>query len=752
MSSPSSPSNSGETIASSRAFDRLHEKVRRWVWRQQWAILRDVQEAAVEPILGGQTDLIIMAATAGGKTEAAFLPICSKLVDEPGASVRALYVSPLKALINDQFDRLDYLCEHLEIPVHRWHGDVAAGKKRNLLRHPSGILLITPESLEALFVIHGTQIRRIFSDLAYVVVDELHSFIGNERGRQLQSLLHRVERSISRSVPRIALSATLGDADAAAEFLRPRGGGKVRITRSAEGGQEIRLQLRGYRMTAPVLSKQDISAAQRRGQEVEIEERVSGDRLAISDHLFGALRGSANLIFANARAQVEELSDLLRRKSERERVPNEFFPHHGNLSRELREDVESLLKDKSRPFTAVCTSTLELGIDIGTVKSIAQIGAPPSVASMRQRLGRSGRRGEPAILRMYVSEPEVTARTPLQDTLHPELVQSIAMVNLLLEGWYEPPLIGALHLSTLIQQILSVIAEKGGVTARDAWMLLCETGPFTGLDTGMFAALLRSLGQHDLLVQSSDGTLLLGGLGERIVNHYSFYTAFSTPDEYRLVSQGRTLGMLPISYPLTEGTFLIFAGQRWRIVSVDAQHKVIDLVPSPGGRPPIFGGTGGLVHDRVRQEMFDVYRSGDLPPYLDETARDLLIEARGNFARLGLGEEWIIEDGKDALLFCWMGDRVLNTVTLQLRAVGLFASHEDLAIIVQNCRGGGLVAALRASVGSAPTDGRQLAGGVLDKLSEKYDQFLPVDLLTADYAARFFDADSAWHVLNHFPR
>jgi ATP-dependent Lhr-like helicase len=213
------------------------------------------------------------------------------------------------------------------------------------------------------------------------------------------------------------------------------------------------------------------------------------------------------------------------------------------------------------------------------------------------------------------------------------------------------------------------------------------------------------------------------------------------------VSQGRNLGTLPISYPLSEGSFLIFAGQRWRIVSVDAQHKVVDLLPSPGGRPPIFGGTGALVHDRVRQEMFNVYRSGNLPPYLDETARDLLVEARANFARLGLGEEWTVEVGKDALLFCWMGDRVLNTITLQLRAHGLRVSHEDLGIVVESCRRSELLDALRLCVAEGPWDVGRLAAGILDKLSEKHDRFLPERLLTADYGTRLLEPANGWRVL-----
>lgn len=736
----------GRVSAPSNAFERLHESVRRWVWQEKWDQLRDVQEAAIEPILSGATDVIIMAATAAGKTEAAFLPICSRLTGHAGGSIHALYIGPLKALINDQFQRLDRLCDDLQIPVHRWHGDVHAGDKRDLLKKPSGVLLITPESLEALFVIHGTQIGRLFGQLDFIVIDELHAFIGNERGRQLQSLLHRLEIAVRKRVPRIALSATLGDTALAADFLRPGKGDDVTLITSTGDERELKMQLRGYRASAPELSRAAQREAEATGCAVELEEVTAGDKISVSEHLFATLRGRDNLIFANARTAVEEYADLLRRMSEKQRVANEFFPHHGNLSKELREDVERLLKDRNRPLNVVCTSTLELGIDIGSVHSIAQIGAPPSVAAMRQRLGRSGRKaGEASILRLYVVAREVTESTAPQDAIHPELVQSVAMLNLLLAKWYEPPATGALHLSTLVQQVLSLIAQHGGVTAKAAWEMLCKSGPFAEVDARMFAQFLRGLGAHDLIAQATDGTLLPGGVGERIINHYSFYTAFTTPEEYRLVSDGRTLGTLPIDYPVGEGQFLIFAGRRWRVTWVEPEHKVIDLVPAPGGRPPQFSGTGISVHDRVRQEMLAVYRSGDIPVFLDATARDLLAEARANFARLGMAESAIIASGDQALLFPWVGSRVMNTLFLQLQQRGVGACLQGLAIAVDDHTPERLRAVLRELVAEGPADGPKLAAQASDLLLEKYDRFLPDGLLAVDYASRQLDPLGAWN-------
>lgn len=736
-----------EATQHSEAFDLLNEKVQRWIWEQGWTQLRDAQEAAVKPIMGGSDDVIISAATASGKTEAAFLPICSTMVEGGAESLQVLYVSPLKALINDQFDRLDAICDRLSIPVHRWHGDVGSAKKKRVLRDPEGILLITPESLEAIFVIHGTRIEGLFSDLSYVVIDELHAFISTERGRQLQSLLHRVELVLRKRIPRIGLSATLGDMHLAAEFLRPGRGDKVELITSSQEGQEVRLQLRGYRVLPPRLSDEEVVALEEQGEEIEIEDVTTGDALAISGDLFSTLKGTDNLIYANRRRDVELYADLLRRLSERQRVPNEFWPHHGSLSKEIREDVEAMLKERSRPVNVVCTTTLELGIDIGDVSSIAQIGAPPSVSSMRQRLGRSGRRGDPAVMRLYVQEPEIDQGTPPQDALRPHLVQAIAMVELLIARWYEPPRVGALHLSTLVQQVMSLIAQYGGIGVADAWHALCNSGPFAGIDQRAFSLLLRSLGERDLIQQSSEGTLLLGLAGERIVNHFSFYAAFMTPEEYRLVSQGRTLGTLPIEHPLTEGLFLIFGGRRWRVLSVDQDRKVVELVPAAGGRPPQFGGTGAPVHDRIRREMLRIYRDSQVPIYLDSQAQELLKEGRSHFSSYRLDQGAILEHGGDSIMFLWSGDRVMNTVAVQLRARGLEVTQDGIALTLSATNPDELKHHLKDLMDEGPADGERLAATVENKWIEKYDRVLWEELLCAEYARRNLSPTEAYEAI-----
>jgi ATP-dependent helicase Lhr and Lhr-like helicase len=727
----SAPSNSEPS-----AFSQLHSDLQRWIWDQKWGELRAAQAQAIPAILGGQRDVIISAATASGKTEAALLPMLSGLAGHPATSpgVEILYLSPLKALINDQFDRLTALAGAVDVAVHRWHGDVAGDKKAEVLRKPTGVLLITPESLEALFVLRGSQISTLFGALRYVVVDELHSFIGTERGAQLQSQLHRLELAIRRRVPRIALSATLGDMSSAAEHLRPGAGAGVLHLVDEADGQALKLQVRGYTQAEPDLASQD-------------SEGGDDNQGAIARDIFDALRGSDNLIFANSRRNVEIYADLLTNLCAHRRVPNEFFAHHGSLSKELREFVEARLKESSQPANAVCTSTLEMGIDIGDVRSIVQIGAPPAVASLRQRLGRSGRRGDAAVLRVYISEDEVTSTTPPPDALRAELVQSVAMVNLLLQRWYEPSIPGDLHLSTLIQQLLSVIAQHGGVLASDAYSALCRSGPFSLVTPGQFAELLRSLGAKELLQQSSDGTLLHGPLGERIVNHYSFYAAFQSVEEWRLVSDGHTLGTLPIDFPLSPGLFLIFAGRRWRVTAVDGPHKVVDLVAAPGGRPPVFSGAGPAVDHHVRGEMLRVYQSGEIPAYLDAEAARLLTEARQNFARFRLYERRLLAHGEDTYIFLWAGDRIVNTVISILAATDLKTTRDGLALSVTDVSPIELSAQLMALLVGEQPDPIELAATVANKAVQKYDGFLSESLQNAAYAANSLDVPGAWNAL-----
>jgi ATP-dependent Lhr-like helicase len=727
----------------SSAFDLLDPRVQRWVWKAGWKELRGIQEEAIPAVLAKDQDVIIASATASGKTEAAFLPIASSLASAATTGLGVLYISPLKALINDQFRRVETLFDELKLPVHRWHGDVASSRKQAVLRDPSGALLITPESLEALFIRRGSEVPAMVSPIQFIVVDELHAFMGSERGRQLQSLLHRVELAARRRIPRLGLSATLGDMNLACDFLRPRRGHEVRQIVSVASGQEVRLQVRGYRRTPPRVGKNEQRRAHREGQQLEVEDVASGDEIAIARDLYSTLRGGRHIVFANRRADVELFSDLLRRSCDRERVPNEFFPHHGSLDKTLREDAEDALRSGDRPATIVATTTLELGIDVGSVESIGQIGPPPSVASMRQRLGRSGRRGTAAVLRIYVQEDEIGPETAPPDRLRADLVQSVAMVRLLVKRWFEPPRTGALHLSTLVQQVLSMVAQHGAVLADQAWRALCEHGPFDAVDPPLFAQVLRDLRAHELITQTHSGEIVLDLNGERLVNHYDFYAAFTSPEEYRLVTEGETLGTLPIVAPVFEGLHLIFGGRRWRVMAVDTRQKVIELASAAGGRAPRFGGSAGFVHDRIRSEMLQVFLDDDSPPFLDAPAKELLQEARAEFRRLGLDRSRVIRWGDHTLLFPWAGDVVLGTLTVLLSGEGLKVSQEGPALLIENCSPEDVRESLRTLIDTGEQDDLELARIVKNRETEKHHVFLSDALLAAEFASARLDTAGA---------
>ena len=406
-----------------------------------WRELRPIQIKAIRAVLENSGHAIICAQTAGGKTEAAFLPIISRLASQRSSSVQALYVGPLKALINDQFGRLDQLCEALDIPVHRWHGDVSASQKKNFRTSPGGILLITPESLESNFINYGVEVPRLYAALEFIVIDELHAFLPNVRGVHLRSLLARLTHAIGRTVRVIGLSATLGDPLAARAFIAPDAVDSVDVLIDTGATREVKLGIKAFLRSSEEGQRhrtaeeafqiaQSLSSAtlQRPKPLAELANSAATDDEPdelddIADDLARNFRASTNLVFGNSKQSLELLADRLHQKAQRENWPdNPFIVHHGSLAKDLRLEAEEILKS-GRPTTALCSSTLELGIDIGVVRAVGQVDPPWSVASLVQRLGRSGRReGEPSILRMYIRDDSPSAESTITDLLFPDLL------------------------------------------------------------------------------------------------------------------------------------------------------------------------------------------------------------------------------------------------------------------------------------------------------------------------------------------
>lgn len=705
----------------SAGFKRLAIELQRWCSRQGWAALRPIQEAAIDAILGCASSVLLSANTAAGKTEAALLPIFSRMVEDTTPSL-CLFASPLRALINDQDPRLRGMAETVGIDVFPWHGEISQSRKRRFEACRTGVLIITPESLEAMLLRHGYQAAFLFEHLKYVVIDEFHAFIGNERGRQLRSLIRRLEVVLGRDLARIALSATLGDMNLAAQALVGERWREVVQLDARDDHQRIEVSQSGFLRTRP--------------QDGDDDE--SGGLRDLVGRLIRDLDGTSNLVYPNSRASVEAIVDAASRLE----APTPFLPHHGSLSKDIRKHAESKLKDKSCPAIVVATTTLELGIDVGAVESIALVGNAPSVASMRQRLGRSGRtEGKPAILRTYITEEEHAPDLPMPDVLRTKTVQAIAMTELMLDGWVEPPNDSYLDYSTLVQQIVSLVAQYGGLSARRLWTILCDDGPFR-VDTRSFMSLLCALGEHQVLRQTGDGDLILDLRGERLIAHWDFYAAFSTPEEYDVRHRGLTLGSLPPHRELEDNPHIAFAGNRWEVMSVDRRKKVILVKPDTSGSPPAFFGQSIPRHDRVLQKMRAVYTSDHVPDFLDPRAAEFLQEGRAAFHEIGLERRQLVETEPGCLFFGWRGDRAMETLVLLLKRADVQATYDGIRLGVA-CSLRDFVALAERLVADGLPSPEELAAGVRGKLIGKHDRFLPEELLNENWASGRLDLPGA---------
>ncbi|WP_316355199.1 DEAD/DEAH box helicase [Devosia sp.] len=713
-----SPPSGSDTLTN---FDRLHPEIRRWIWEQKWEELRDVQDRAISAVLGADGDVLIAAATAAGKTEAAFLPVLTAVANRKERGFSVLYVSPLKALINDQFRRLDQLCERLEIETVRWHGDAPQSAKDRARKSPRGAILITPESIEAMLIRRPGDAIKMLGTLDFIVIDELHAFMKGPRGLHLSSLLRRLDALTGKRARRVGLSATIGDLKKAAAWMNPEQPETVSIVESASDSPELRLQIRAY--SDPV-DADDTDGLEVDGRPIALDY--------IADDIFKNLRGSNNLLFAGSRRRVEAVADRLRTRSEKADVPNEFFPHHGSLSKELREELEARLKKAELPTTGVATTTLELGIDIGSVTSVAQIGAPRSIASLRQRLGRSGRRkGIPAILRIYVRERNLGLDSGPLDQLRLEVVRAVAAVRLMIEKFVEPPIAETAVATVVLHQTLSLITQLGGARADLLYARLCGAGSLSAFSKSDYIALLRAMALPEvaLIEQAPDGTIMLGEQGERLTAGRDFYAIFATDQEWKLVASGRTLGTIPISNPVGVGGIVSFAGQRWKITTVDDPAKVLEVVRHASGKIPKFDSLGNEpVHDRLTVMMRSVLVADDVPSYLDAQAAEYLFSARETFQELGLDDASFLVDGRDTHVLTWTGTEMNSVLAFALSAAGLDCEVLDIGVTVMETPPD-TIATFLEQIAQAPPAIEDIAEFVENLRTEKFDELIPEEML-----------------------
>ncbi|MDR1977712.1 MAG: DEAD/DEAH box helicase [Synergistaceae bacterium] len=743
------------------AFDLLHPSMQQKLYDMRWTELRPIQTATIRAFFERDGDLIVAADTAAGKTEAAFLPIFSQILrktaspsSNPIRGLRALYVSPLRALINDQFHRLEDLCGRAGIPVFKWHGDVASQRKKKFLAAPDGVLLITPESLESIFVNHASHVAPLFKNVSWIVLDELHAFMGTERGAQLKSLLSRAEETRSgttrpraaqpRPMRLLALSATIGDFEVAKAWLRPRAPQSVELVIAPDDGKEILYRLKSYQSRRPW--PQDETDPGGETPEPFAEPRLSATPDYVSDLI--RLFPSTSLIFVNSKRMLEHLVYTVQRVAEAKGLPDRYRVHHGSLSKIEREDTEEALKTKEGTVT-FCSSTLELGIDVGNVERVGQFGAPWSVSALRQRLGRSGRKdGESSAMALFIVDK--SEQRSVIEKIHPELLQAIAMSELLFERWCESPDIDQPHYSTLVQQCLSVVAEKGGVSAKRLYDILIGQGAFAAVPRSAFTEILRSLGAHDLLEQTREGALILGLAGERLVRGYDFYAAFAVPQEISVIHRGHKVGSIFLALDMIPEGLILLAGRRWKILLIDMEKNEMTVEPAKGGKAPPFGGDAGPeIHARVRRGMFDLLAGSHVPPYLDPGAANMLEEARAVAREAGILHSPFLSQKRNLLWLPWESSAIHRT----LLALGLLAEMEledrGIALEFKRTNHHELKEAYMPFLEAPPTIERIAAKFELAlKGREKYDRYIPENLLLQSFEKKYLDIPGALRTIS----
>ena len=448
-------------------FERYAPFVQDYIYRNRWENLRAIQVASANAIFNTDDNVLLTASTASGKTEAAFFPIITLFAENPPTSVGCIYIGPLKALINDQFMRLTDLCDQAAIPVWHWHGDVAQAHKSRLMKRPSGILQITPESLEALLLHKHSAIPKLFGDLRFVVIDEIHSLLRGDRGGQTLCLIERLGRLAGVNPRRIGLSATMGEPAKTGELLSSGTGRRTIIPKIDAKGAKWRLSMEHFYIGEEPQESDGADSEALPALEEKTDTAPANADPGLG-YIFEHTAGKKCLVFSNSREECEAVTSTLRQYCELRHEPDRFLIHHGNLSSSYRETAEEVMKDDAQCMTTVTTSTLELGIDIGRLERAFQIDAPWTVSSFLQRMGRTGRRDLPPEMWFVMREDEPEARALLPATIPWKLLQGIALVQLYMEErWVEPPRLDRLPYSLLYHQTMATLASSGEMAPKN---------------------------------------------------------------------------------------------------------------------------------------------------------------------------------------------------------------------------------------------------------------------------------------------
>lgn len=728
-------------------FDRYAPFIRDYIYRSGWQALRGVQNAAGEAIFGTKDNVLLTASTASGKTEAAFFPILTLLDEDPPHSVGVLYIAPLKALINDQFGRITELCQEAGIPVTRWHGDVPQSQKRRLLRKPAGILQITPESLESLMINKHMEIPSLFGDLRFIVIDEIHSLLRGDRGLQTFCLIERMCRTAGCEPRRVGLSATIGDPEAAGRFLAA-GSGRPTVIPRFDGGKEVwRLSMEHFFNTAPQADegKQNLP-------ETIIPEEPSDTAPKAADpgigYIFEHTRGKKCLVFTNSREECEAVCQSLRQYCEANHEPDRFLIHHGNLSASYRESAEAEMKDDDSLLSVCATATLELGIDIGKLERAFQIDAPFTVSGFLQRMGRTGRRGNPAEMWFVMREDHPEPRAMMPDMIPWYLIQGIALVQLYIEERFvEPPRTGRLPYSLLYHQTMSTLASCGEMTPGELASRVLTLSCFSRVSQEDYRLLLRHLLELDHISRTENGGLILGLAGERIVGSYKFYAVFRENIEYSVHAGPEELGTIVKPPPV--GDKIAIAGRVWVVDEVDHKKREVWCTLVKGNIPAYFGDVAGDIHTRILERMHRVLQEQKSYPYLMRHAVCRLQDARETFRKSGMeGRPLVHLGGNMWALFPWLGSYAFLALErfLKIRCgkrLGLKGLNPSRPYYLQFTMAVSEEAfyQITAEEAAKDFDPLELVYPKEVPVFEKYDEYVPEELVRKGFALGVLDVD-----------
>ncbi len=727
-------------------FNRYATFIQDFIYRNNWESLRAIQVAAGDAVFNTDDNILLSASTASGKTEAAFFPVLTLFTEDMPHSVGAIYIGPLKSLINDQFMRLTDLCNEAEVPVWHWHGDVSQSHKNKLLKNPSGILQITPESLEALLIHKHAAISKLFGDLRFIVIDEVHSLMRGDRGGQTLCLIERLSRLAGVNPRRIGLSATIGDSEATGKFLSSGTGRKTIIPEIEAKGTKWRLSMEHFYVSGA----QTADGKTEKGLPVLDNPTDTAPEHADPGmgYIFEHTRGKKCLVFVNSREECEAVTTTLRQYCEINNEPDRFLIHHGNLSASYRETAEAVMKDENQYQTTVTTATLELGIDIGRLERAFQIDAPFTVSSFLQRMGRTGRRDLPPEMWFVMREDEPESRAMLPETIPWKLIQGIALVQLYIEErWVEPPKLDRLPFSLLYHQTMSTLASCGEMSPAALASRVLTLSYFYRISQDDFKIMLRHMLENDHIQKTENGGLIVGLAGERIANSFKFYAVFQENEEYTVRCDSHELGT--IVKPPPAGDKIAIAGHVWIVTEVDHKRHLVYCEQVRGKVPAYFGECPGDINTKILQRMREVLNENKVYPYLMKNAVVRLGHARHTAQNSHLYDEPLICLGGDMwCLFPWLGSyaflalerfiKIKCAPILKISGISpsrpyfiqftMKASREEFFSVISEME-------------KIPFDPMELVYPKEVPLFEKYDEFLPAELVKKGFAYGILDIE-----------